>query len=193
MSGVTKRDRDGPQKEDGGSSCFSREAGLPLSGAFLQSNRGSSSDVKRPREAKGADVDMTAAGIMGYFRGLQTVSQLSLRGFVHTAEDRGYALSGREPAVSAIVRAFRGIEEACGQSSDDRKRFPVLVCCGLSGLGKTRMLEEWPQYFELAGASGRTAGVIVQFFNGYSVRALDRDIGWEASVAWRSCTRFFCA
>ena len=51
----------------------------------------------------------------------------------------------------------------------DQKAFAIPVCSGLSGLGKTRLLDEWRTYFALSGIDGACLGVLVMYANGQGV------------------------
>jgi hypothetical protein len=51
---------------------------------------------------------------------------------------------------------------------DDRFQYPMVVCSGMSGLGKTRMFEEWPRLFGVAQIPKPWLGVFVAYGNGHS-------------------------
>jgi hypothetical protein len=71
---------------------------------------------------------------------------------------------------------------------DDRTLFPMVVCSGMKGLGKTRMLEEWPSVFRDAGISTNQFGVLVSYGNGHAPQ--DR-MPIEAAFGWRMLHRLF--
>jgi hypothetical protein len=141
-----------------------------------------------PEKPLGAVIDMSVEGVLNYCRGKQHNSlSLNLDMMCHTKNDPAmFALSGRSLALERIQQVMSS-EEAV----NDRIKHPIMVCCGLSGLGKTRMLEEWDMYWERARVTGTRVAVLVLYENGHGLRTLDGTIGWEASVAWRFLHRVF--
>jgi hypothetical protein len=134
---------------------------------------------------------MSIEGVKAFMRNLQRTPveggrSINLDLPVHTDEDRAVRLSGREMSVDFIRNAWKNMKDAT-----DRTRFKIMVCSGLSGLGKTRMLEEWPFLFENTGITGPQLGVIVLYFNGRGLRSMDRVLPAEASFSWRLLHRLF--
>ncbi|KAF0714876.1 hypothetical protein As57867_003635, partial [Aphanomyces stellatus] len=70
----------------------------------------------------------------------------------------------------------------------DRK---IPVCAGLSGLGKSRMLEEWENIFDLAKIHGPRLGALVLYYNGHKPHVIEASMTIEASFSWRLLHRLF--
>jgi hypothetical protein len=143
-----------------------------------------------PEKPLGEEIEMSVEGLLRYCRGKQVVTnQLNLDMMCHDKQDAAkFELSGRAHAVEIVGQVMRGELKS---KANDRIKHPIMVCCGLSGLGKTRMLEEWDLYWSNAGITGKRAAVLVLYENGHGLRSLDSQIGWEASVAWRFLHRVF--
>ena len=159
-----------------------------------------SSDVEKPEKEESPTnkaMENTVKRLLVYFQKLmKNPERINLNMPCHVDPvERSWVLSGREKAVASIIDVMRNRllrrERLKGELENDRFNFPVMVCCGLSGLGKTRMLEEWDLYFDGAGVPGPRVAVLILYENGHGVRSLDATIGWEASMAWRFLHRVF--
>jgi hypothetical protein len=102
-------------------------------------------------------VDLTAENLCTYLLGLQRECVLERRGMIHDEEELAVKLSSREAADETLINVFRtrraSYSSAATVRERDRTLFPIAACIGMSGLGKTRMLEEWERLFEAAGVS----------------------------------------
>ncbi len=147
------------------------------------------SPVKPTRPA----IEMTVDGVMTFMRYLQRKPEsggrpLNLDLPVHAQRELDIKLSGRDKGVRFIADAWREMHMS---PVADRTKFKVMVCSGLSGLGKTRMLEEWRMLFDKAGVNGPRLGIMVLYFNGRGLRTMDRVLPAEASFSWRMLHRLF--
>ncbi|KAG9405243.1 hypothetical protein AC1031_004351 [Aphanomyces cochlioides] len=67
----------------------------------------------------------------------------------------------------------------------------IPVCAGLSGLGKSRMLEEWENMFDLADIHEPRLGALVLYYNGHKPHVIEGSMTMEASFSWRILHRLF--
>ena len=107
-------------------------------------------------------------------------------------ESLQFRLVGREAAMATASKCFKNIVAFAGSTASDRTRVAIPVCSGISGLGKTRMLEEGGTILqELKLDPKHIARVIVQYFNGFSPQPVESSMPIEASFSWRLLYRFF--
>lgn len=99
-----------------------------------------------------------------------------------------FSLVGRDPALDSAARIFK---EIIHEPFTDRTRRPVPVCSGLSGLGKTRMLEEGDAILARCGILNNKLSVIVPYFNGHNPQPVETTMSIEASFSWRLLHRVF--
>ena len=102
---------------------------------------------------------------------------------------RSFALSGRNEALNSTANAFRDLSMPI--ETTDRTRRKIPVCSGLSGLGKTRMLEEWERIFDLAQIPPPRLGALVLYYNGHMPQPIESRMPIEASFSWRLFHRLF--
>ncbi|KAL3659396.1 hypothetical protein V7S43_015667 [Phytophthora oleae] len=103
-----------------------------------------------------------------------------------------FRLVGREDAIKTAANCFSNIIEASGKPESDRTMQTIPVCSGISGLGKTRMLEEGGRILkEMRLDPKHIASVIVPYFNGFNAAPVERSMPTEASFSWRLLHRFF--
>ena len=102
---------------------------------------------------------------------------------------RSFALSGRDKALNSAADAFKAISEPI--EAPDRIERKIPVCSGISGLGKTRMLEEWDKIFDLAEIPSPRLGALVLYYNGHSPQSAEDSMPIEASFSWRLLHRLF--
>jgi hypothetical protein len=102
---------------------------------------------------------------------------------------RSFALSGRDEALKSAARAFKVLSQSIGTTDRIQRKIPV--CSGLSGLGKTRMLEEWERIFDLAEIPQTRLGALVLYYNGHMPQPTERLMTIEASFSWRLLHRLF--
>jgi hypothetical protein len=72
----------------------------------------------------------------------------------------------------------------------DRTEYRIPVCSGISGLGKTRMLEEGVFILQRMGLKN-IFSVIVPYFNGFSPQEVEVCMPIQASFSWRLLYKFF--
>jgi hypothetical protein len=102
---------------------------------------------------------------------------------------RSFALSGRDDALESAAEAFKVLSNP--DKTTDRAQRKIPVCSGLSGLGKTRMLEEWERVFDLAKIPQTRLGALVLYYNGHMPQAIEKNMTIEASFSWRLLHRLF--
>ncbi|KAH9098871.1 hypothetical protein LEN26_016554, partial [Aphanomyces euteiches] len=113
-------------------------------------------------------------------------------------ESLQFRLTGREEAIQSATKCYMTIIEASTTTAIDRTKRTIPVCSGMSGLGKTRMLEEgililrnvWKET-GLEDDFNCIACVIVPYSNGFTPRPVERTMSIEASFSWRLLFRFF--
>ncbi|KAF0717355.1 Aste57867_2340 [Aphanomyces stellatus] len=115
-------------------------------------------------------------------------------------ESLQFRLTGREEAIQSATKCYMTIIEGSTTTAIDRTKRTIPVCSGISGLGKTRMLEEGILILRdvlkekgLEDEFNCIACVIVPYSNGYSPRPVERTMSIEASFSWRLLFRFFLA
>lgn len=99
-----------------------------------------------------------------------------------------FKLVGREEALADAAACFSNIIH--GKGCDHNSR-PIPVCSGLSGLGKTRMLEEGDAILTRCGILDKKMCVIVPYFDGHGPQPVETTMTIEASFAWRLLHRVF--
>jgi hypothetical protein len=152
-----------------------------------------------PAKLSGPNFDLSANEVLNWLRGLQSdKKKLNSRAFHYTKHEDGYMggdrdgdvrLCGRKQTISFIVEKMMERKNNFEKELKGQKTYPIPVCCGLSGLGKTRLLDEYPTFFRLSGIKGATAGVLVHYANGHSKQ--QKVLGAEAGFAWRLLHRVF--
>ncbi|KAF0684711.1 Aste57867_23327 [Aphanomyces stellatus] len=115
-------------------------------------------------------------------------------------ESLQFRLTGREEAIQSATICYTMIIEASMTTAIDRTKRTIPVCSGISGLGKTRMLEEGKLILRkvlkekgLEDEFNCIACVIVPYYNGYSPKPVEQTMSIEASFSWRLLFRFFLA
>ncbi|KAG2758854.1 hypothetical protein Pcac1_g29047 [Phytophthora cactorum] len=80
-----------------------------------------------------------------------------------------FRLVGREEAITTAAKCFCDIIALSGTAATDRTKQAMPVCSGISGLGKTRMLEEGGTILQKMKLDPKhVVRVIVPYFNGFS-------------------------
>jgi hypothetical protein len=137
------------------------------------------------------DVDMDSVNAIHDF----LVSQMHDRNKFHCVPhvlgktSRSFALSGRDDALESAAEAFKVLSKPVGTTDRAHRKIPA--CSGLSGLGKTQMLEEWERVFDLAEIPQNRLGVLVLYYNGHMPKPIERLMTIEASFSWRLLHRIF--
>ncbi|KAF4146211.1 hypothetical protein GN958_ATG04686 [Phytophthora infestans] len=108
------------------------------------------------------------------------------------ADSLQFRLVGREKALMKTAKCFLNIIARSGTASTDRTEQVVPVCSGISGLGKTRMLEEGGTILQEMGLDpDHVVRVIVPYYNGFSPQPVEETMPIAASFSWRLLYRFF--
>ena len=58
-------------------------------------------------------------------------------------ESMEFTLEGRQQAMKTIENCLKKLFESATKGKIDRRDYPFPVCAGMSGIGKTRLLDEW--------------------------------------------------
>jgi len=138
-------------------------------------------------------VDMSVNGILQFLHSLQSQRKLRRRDMLHNEEELNLELHGRKEAEDVMVTMFRQRRENFMKEPqpEDRMLYPMPVCSGMSGLGKTRMLEEWPRLFELAGIPQPWLGVFSTYANGHAPHEFEQTMPIQPAFGWRMLHRLF--
>ena len=102
-------------------------------------------------------------------------------------------LQGRETAAKVIINNWQTITYAYKHENSivfERSNYPILVASGLSGLGKTRIINECSRFLVEAGVTGFIVEILVVYYNGHSLTECDKILPIEASFSWRILHRF---
>ncbi|KAF0702597.1 Aste57867_7773 [Aphanomyces stellatus] len=92
-------------------------------------------------------------------------------------------------ALKVAADCMNKIAKPVSQTTKADRKIPV--CAGLSGLGKSRMLEEWENIFDLAKIHGPRLGALVLYYNGHKPHVIEGSMTIEASFSWRLLHRLF--
>ncbi len=136
---------------------------------------------------------MTVEGVLGYLVGLQREPKMRLPDVIHDSVELALQLCGRKAADQVMVEAFQTRRESLLMlpPPGDRTLYPMVVCSGMSGLGKTRMLEEWSRLFRDAQIPEPNLGVFVSYGNGHGPKPFENRMPIEAAFGWRMLHRLF--
>ena len=133
---------------------------------------------------------MTADGILTFLESqMNDSSKFNAVPHLLLESNLAFRLSGREAALSSAATCMKNMSDDANLKSKDKRRIPV--CSGISGLGKTRMLEEWEYIFNLAGINGPRLGCFVMYNNGCNPVAEELSMTMDASFSWRLLHRLF--
>ncbi|KAH9145158.1 hypothetical protein AeRB84_010926 [Aphanomyces euteiches] len=136
-------------------------------------------------------IELTPAGLLEFLR-LQMKNPKDFKHFrpLLPESNRAFKLSGREKALNQAAHCMKRISLPISETTKADRKIPV--CAGLSGLGKSRMLEEWEQIFDLAGVSGPRLGAIARYYyHDHMHQAIERSMPIEASFSWRLLHQLF--
>ncbi|KAI3659722.1 hypothetical protein MP638_005196 [Amoeboaphelidium occidentale] len=106
-----------------------------------------------------------------------------------TENDLKFKLCGRERAIARAAKVYSNFNNRSWTILNRCRAIPV--CSGLSGTGKTRMLEEWERIFDKAGIGPHRLGIIVPYDKEFDVTPVENLLKIEASLAWRLLYRCF--
>lgn len=110
-------------------------------------------------------------------------------------ENLKFRFVGREDAIKQTSKSFANIIRTVESGFPDCNRPEFPVCAGISGLGKTRMLEEGGMILRdvMKLDAKLVSSVIVPYSNEYSPQPVEATLPIEASFSWRLLYRFFLA
>ncbi|KAF0707818.1 Aste57867_6533 [Aphanomyces stellatus] len=147
-------------------------------------------EIEQSTVTKGPVIELTSAGILEFLESqMNDITKFNaLRHFL-PEKDRKIKLSGRDVALQRAAECMKNLSKPVYQTSKPDRSIPV--CCGLPGLGKSRMLDEWQKIFELADIKGPQLGAFVIYYNGHKPQPIEASMTIEASFSWRLLHRLF--
>ena len=141
-------------------------------------------------EPKGERISLDAPSLLEFLeRQMVDPTRFHCKPHVLRREALAISLCGRDDALNQAAYCMRNMSLPLEEI--DKALLKVPVCSGLSGLGKTRMLEEWERVFDLADIPETRLGVLVLYHNGHMPHPVERKMLIEASFAWRLLHRCF--
>ena len=142
-------------------------------------------------EPKGERIGLNAPSLLEFLeRQMVDPTKFHCVPRVLTEDHMMFPLSGRDAALQQAAECMKVIGKPISQTTRIHRKIPV--CSGLSGLGKTRMLEEWKRIFDLANICKEARlGVLVLYHNGHMPHPVERKMSIEASFSWRLLHRCF--
>lgn len=113
-------------------------------------------------------------------------------------EDTSFKLTGRSDAIMKASEFYQSIitQHVNRKQGADKRRIPFPICCGVPGLGKTRMLEDWQAMvlpaIRVTGIECQPDYVLVNYYNGHSLQDCEKN-GASISVTfvWRLLFDYF--
>jgi hypothetical protein len=122
--------------------------------------------------------------IIEHLRSFQETDKLNHR-VNHSEKERFIGLEGRDKTISEAVVLLKRSYDSYAKDIADRTGYPFIVFNGMSGLGKTRMLEEGLGLLEKAGIPEPHHTALVMYGNGTPPSEDDDILEIEASFSWR--------
>ncbi|KAE9347406.1 hypothetical protein PR003_g6953 [Phytophthora rubi] len=115
------------------------------------------------------------------------------RPHILTDESLDFRLVGREQAIDTASECFNNIIKNAKNAALDRTQVAMPVCSGISGLGKTRMLEEGGKILQQVTKLDpkHVVSVIVPYCDGFNPEPVEQSMSIQASFSWRLLYRFF--
>jgi len=113
---------------------------------------------------------------------------------VLSPESMAFTLEGRQQAMKTIESCLKKIFESATKGRSDRRDYPFPVCSAMSGIGKTRLLDEWVKKLNDDADIWRDINfppteqrlaLVLSYGNGHSVVSEERSMGAHAGFAWR--------
>ncbi|EPZ30742.1 hypothetical protein O9G_006129, partial [Rozella allomycis CSF55] len=123
-------------------------------------------EIDQQNGPRGEQVDLSNPRALLNFMNMQMIDVTKLFGScrILPEDKRNIELSGREEAIAQAAGKFKVFADPLGTAKETRK---LPVASGLSGLGKTRLMEEWERIFDQAEVLGPRFGVLVPYYNGH--------------------------
>jgi hypothetical protein len=109
-------------------------------------------------------------------------------------ESMEFTLEGRQQAMNTIESCLKKLFESATKGKSDRRDYPFPVCSAMSGIGKTRLLDEWVKKLNDDADIWRDINfppteqrlaLVLSYGNGHSVVSEERSMGAHAGFAWR--------
>eukprot|EP00732_Lithocolla_globosa_P002421 Lithocolla_globosa_v1_NODE_1577_length_2471_cov_446.691639.p1 type:complete len:745 gc:universal NODE_1577_length_2471_cov_446.691639:92-2326(+) len=150
------------------------------------------SDTTSPKQPTGEEVTLEVTQLLKWLKKHMNEENKFLSR-PHVLEKKGLqvSLQGRKDAMNRAKELLKNLcdvqlARVTNQTSGfDRTKHRIPVCSGMSGLGKTRLLEECGVIYP----EGRS--LIVSYGNGHSLRTVEHSMGISASFSWRLLYAFF--
>ena len=150
------------------------------------------SPSKPPR---GKSLDLSEEALLEWLKArMQNKTSLVVRPNLLAGEDLQYSLQSRGDAMNESAKRLKKIFESSTTGVRSRVKYAMPVCSAMSGIGKSRMLDEWVMKFnnndymmscvDFPPAPRRLA-LVMSYANGHSVTAYERSMGSQAGFAWR--------
>ncbi|EPZ33719.1 hypothetical protein O9G_002357, partial [Rozella allomycis CSF55] len=141
-------------------------------------------EIDQQNGPRGEQVDLSNPRALLNFMNMQMidVSKLFASCRLLSEEKRKIAFSGREAAINQAAEKFKVFADPFGKDKETRK---LPVASGLSGLGKTRLMDEWERIFDEADVLRPRFGVLVPYYNGHNPQPVEEAMKIEASFSWR--------
>ena len=146
-----------------------------------------------PEKAKGKRLNPTVDQILHLLKSSRDDSEKEYNYNLHllSEEDLKVPLQGRKSALQVASGVFKDNYEHQKANTLDRNKHIVPVAAGLSGLGKSRLLDEASQILNMANIPEPRVNLLVLYYNGHSLRNVENSVTIEASFSWRVLYGFF--
>ena len=103
-----------------------------------------------------------------------------------SSSERAFVIQGRDGALKTASSLLKTSWEASNQGSRSRTEFMVPVCAAMSGLGKSRLLDEYPTLLKNAETPVETQALVISYGNGHAPHsAEEKSMSCVAAFAWR--------
>ena len=113
---------------------------------------------------------------------------------VYDAKKALIPLVGRKEQLSSIFSSWNACKTSYSEiyRPPDRTQYPVPVCFGLPGVGKSRMLDEWESVFdEMKIDKDARVGIVTSYGNGTGPVDIERDMSVATSLSYRLLYEYF--
>ena len=145
---------------------------------------------------KGQELKLSSADALWGWLNQHMADPAALNSGAHilSPESMEFTLEGRQQAMTTIENCLRKIFQSATNGKSDRRDYPFPVCSAMSGIGKTRLLDEWVQKFNNDAdvwsdiqfpPKQRRLALILSYGNGHSVVSEERSMSAHAGFAWR--------
>jgi hypothetical protein len=139
---------------------------------------------------KGPRVEMNEEAVLAFLENeMRDPKKFNSLQHIIKSGGRRFRLIGREEAIKEAATCMQVFSRPSSVTDKEVRRIPV--CSGLSGLGKTRMLEEWNAIFDKARIGPHRLGILVPYIHGFSITPVENSMNIGASLSWRLLYRCF--